>query len=221
MHETILHAKRNMARLAVFFAILAGTATLSAQDRLSNALSSNTPSIWEAGVGEGFTKGTFDLDLSAGAGIGVKIFGSSRAHDWVMGSAEFGWILSQTVGQDHWYRGNWEVLGELFGGAQYRPSDAYFVGGGPHLRYDFALGHRVVPFAEIGAGLTSTTIRDGDLSTPFEFNLSAGIGLHAFVKDNLAITFQCRLIHMSNAGIEDPNLGLNTVNFLVGGTWFF
>ncbi|PWU20983.1 MAG: hypothetical protein C5B50_02755 [Verrucomicrobia bacterium] len=207
--------------LGALIAFFGGIFALHAQDRPSITLSSNATSIWEAGVAQGFTKGTFDLNLSGGAGIGVEILGGRHAHDWGMGSLEFGWIVSQTRGQEHWYRGNWEVLMEAFGGAQYHPSDAYFVGGGPHLRYDFAPGHGLVPFAEFGAGLTSTTIRDGDLSTPFEFNLSAGIGLHAFVSDNVALTFQCRLIHMSNAGIDVPNQGVNTVNLIFGATWFF
>jgi len=64
-------------------------------------------------------------------------------------------------------------------------------------------------------------IRNGDLGTTFEFNLQAGAGTHFFVQKDLALTFQYRFIHLSNAGMEFPNLGVNTSTFLLGFSWFF
>jgi hypothetical protein len=32
---------------------------------------------------------------------------------------------------------------------------------------------------------------------------------------------QCRLFHLSNAGIAKPNLGVNSCVFLIGTSWFF
>jgi hypothetical protein len=87
-------------------------------------------------------------------------------------------MFTDVVGQDHWFRGNWELVGEIFGGEQFHPDAAYFVGGGPHLRYNFAAGHRWVPFLDLGAGATATDIRNSDISTTFEFNLQAGAGAH-------------------------------------------
>src|SRR5205085_11908698 len=101
------------------------------------------------------------------------------------------------------------------GGGQYRPEEAYFIGGGPHLRYDFAPGHNWVPFVDLGAGVTATDIRSGDISTTFEFNLQAGAGAHYFVAKNLALTAQARFVHFSNAGIRFPNLHVNTITGLI------
>ena len=89
------------------------------------------------------------------------------------------------------------------------------------LRYDFATRSKWVPFVDFGAGATATGIRNGDLSTIFEFNLQAGLGTHFFLRNDLALTFQYRFIHLSNAGIEFPNVGVNTSNFLLGLSWFF
>jgi lipid A 3-O-deacylase len=178
-------------------------------------------SIWAGDGQPGFRKGAQELDLSLGAGFGMAVITSIRTHDWALGSLQYGWICSQPVALDHWWRGNWELLGQIFGGEQFYPSRAYFVGGGPLIRYDFAPSRRVVPFVDFGGGVSATDIRDGDLSTTFEFNLQAGAGAHFFLRDNVALTFQYRFIHMSNAGIKFPNLGLNNSTFLLGVTWFF
>jgi lipid A 3-O-deacylase len=73
----------------------------------------------------------------------------------------------------------------------------------------------------VGAGATATDIRNGDLSTTFEFNLQAGVGTAFFLQKDLAATFQYRFIHLSNAGIQFPNLGVNNSTFLLRLSWFF
>lgn len=66
------------------------------------------------------------------------------------------------------------------------------------------------------AGATATDIRQPDLSTTFEFNLQGGGGLHYFLRNDLALTFQWRFIHLFNAGIKFPNTGVNNSTFLPG-----
>ena len=151
----------------------------------------------------------------------MTVITSRGTHDWALSTLEYGWIFTDVVGEGHWYRGNWELLAQVFGGAQFYPDTAYVVGAGPLIRYNFAAGHRLVPFIDLGGGVAATDIRNGDLSTTFEFNLQGGLGAHWFVRDNVALTFQYRFIHLSNAGIKFPNLGANTSTFLAGVTWFF
>ena len=193
----------------------------SSADGLDEPLTLPAPSLWQAGVGEGFTRGAKELSLSGGIGFGSPIFGSIEHHDWVIGVVEFGWVFSEVQGKGHWYQGNFELLGDLFGGMQFHPEHAYLVGMAPILRYDFATGTRFVPFVDIGGGVTSTDIRNPDLSTPFEFNLQLGGGTHYFLRENLALTVQYRFIHLSNAGISSPNLGVNTSTIFAGVSWFF
>jgi lipid A 3-O-deacylase len=224
--ETIYALILSRARVRPLFVALAAIAGSFMAPSLgrcqeTNLLSFKPASIWKAGVGEGFNRGTFEFGLAAGGGAGMKILNSQTRHDWALGNAQFGWVFSDVKAGDRWYRGNWELLAELFGGAQFNPDTAYVTGIGPLLRYNFAPGHRWVPFFDAGAGVAATDIRNGDLSTTFEFNLQFGAGAHFFLKDNLAITLQYRFIHISNAGIEFPNLGVNTSTFLLGLTWFF
>lgn len=176
---------------------------------------------WKSEVGQGFRQGAMEGSTSAGAGFGMRILFSETAHDWALGVADVGWVFTDPVADDKWYRGNWELLGEVFGGAQFRPDVAYVIGVTPLVRYNFITGTRFVPFVNAGAGATATDIRNGDLSSTFEFNLQAGVGTHWFVRDHLAITAQYRFIHLSNAGTKFPNLGINTSTFLLGASWFF
>ncbi len=178
-------------------------------------------SIWQDGVGQGFRSTTHTLSVEAGVGVGMAAFGGTQAHDLALTSLSYGHMWGPVLGKDHWYRGNFEYRIELFGGAQYSPSSEWLVGLTPHLRYNFATGTRLIPFFDAGAGVTATGIKHPDLGGTFEFNLQPGVGMHWFVRDNLALTGEVKFMHMSCAGIDKPNLGLNDVIGWVGLTWFF
>jgi len=177
--------------------------------------------IWQEGVGEGFRSTVQTFSVEAGVGVGMAAFGSEQAHDLALTSLSYGHMWGPVLGKGHWYRGNFEYRLELFGGAQYSPSSEWLVGLTPHLRYNFATGTRWIPFFDAGAGVTATGIAHPDLDGTFEFNLQPGIGMHWFVRDNLALTGEVKYLHMSCAGIDKPNLGLNDVIGWIGLTWFF
>jgi opacity protein-like surface antigen len=186
------------------------------------ALEPSRPDIWQNGVGQGFKPGTKSISINTGAGVGfVSFLGGQQHHDLTFASLSYGRMIGSVEGQGHWYRGNWEVRGEFFGGAQFSPSTEWFVGLTPHLRYNFATGTRWIPYFDGGAGVSATSIGPPDLSHYFEFNLQAGAGVRWFIRDNVALDIEARYLHMSCAGINQPNLGLNNVNGMVGISWFF
>ena len=189
--------------------------------RRGPSLESRASSIWENGVGDGFRSGVESVGLSFGANYGVAVFGGQESHHLALVSLSYGRMLGPARGEGHWYRGNLELRGELFSGAEFSPSTEWFVGLTPHLRYSFATGGRWVPFADVGAGVTATSIGPPDLSGTFEFNLQAGGGFHWFLKDNLALTVEAHYAHWSCAWLTTPNLGLNGVTGMVGLTFFF
>ena len=184
-------------------------------------LESRATSIWENGVGEGFRSGVESVGLSIGANYGVAMLGGRESHHLALTSLSYGRVLRPVRGARHWYRGNWELRGELFSGAEFSPDTEWIVGLTPHLRYNFATGTRWIPFVDLGAGVTATSIGPPDLSGIFEFNLQACVGTHWFIKENVALTMEARYLHLSCARISDPNLGLNGVTGLVGLTFFF
>ena len=177
--------------------------------------------IWANGVGNGFREDARLAGFSGAVGIGVTAFGGSEKHDMALVAGRYGKVLTGVLGGDSWYRGNLLLLGELFGGAQFNPGGAYVVGITPVLRYAFATGNRSIPFVDAGAGISLTDINGPDLSGNFQFNLQVGAGLHCFLRDDLALTVGYRWLHLSNAGIERPNLGVNTQVISVGVDWFF
>jgi len=177
--------------------------------------------IWENDVGEGFKSAVQSISFSTGAGYGLKIFGGRQNHDLALASLSYGYMLGSVEGEGHWYRGNWEFRGELFGGEQFSPRNDWLVGLTPHLRYNFATGTRWIPYVDGGAGVTATSIGPPDLSHTFEFNLQAAAGVQWFLKDNLALTIEARYLHLSCASMYSPNLGLNNLNGMLGISWFF
>ncbi len=193
----------------------------AAQTGDNSILSGPVPSIWSADIGQGFRRGAQEAGLSVGAGFGMRVLGTRHLHDWALGAVHYGRMLTGVLAPDRWYGGNLEFIGSLFGLGQYRTERGYAVGLTPMLRYDFAIGSRVVPFFGVGAGATFTNIRGGDLSTDFEFNLQGGGGIDIFLRENLALSLEYRFIHLSNASWSTPNLGVNTSNLLVGLSWFF
>jgi len=177
--------------------------------------------IWQREIGEGFRPVVQTLSLEAGGAGGFAAFGGRQAHDFALTSVSYGYMLGKVAGEGHWYRGNWEIRGELFGGLQVSPSRNWLVGLTSHLRYNFATGTRWIPFADLGAGVSATDIGPPDTSGTFEFNLQANAGVHWFLRDTLALTFEVGYMHLSCAGIHKPNLGINNVKGLLGVTWFF
>lgn len=177
--------------------------------------------IWGKGVGDGFVKWTREFDISVIVAFGLDSVGIGRNnHNLAMAAIHYGWMFGD-VGEDCWYHGNWELLVEGFGGAQFHPETKYVVGLCPIARYNFATGSRWIPFFGGGVGPTVTDIGNPDLSTTFEFNLQLGIGLHYFVCDYAAFTAEARYLHFSNAGLGHPNEGVNTMSYLLGFSWFF
>lgn len=178
-------------------------------------------SIWRTSVGAGFNRNVETLTLEAGVNYGLASFGSIEAHHLALGSLSYGHMLGGFQGEGHWYSGNFEIRAELFGGFQFSPENDYVIGLTPHLRYNFATGTHLIPFIDIGAGVTATGIGPPDLSGTFEFNLQGGGGVHWFIRNELAITAEVRYLHLSCAGLSQPNLGLNGVMGMIGLTKFF
>ena len=193
----------------------------NATSRQTVIFASRSNGIWEGEVGEGFLSSVQTFSLEAGATVGFQAFGGQQDHDLALVSLSYGHMLGRVMGEDHWYRGNWEIRGELFGGAEFSPSSDWLVGLTPHLRYNLATGTRWIPFVDGGAGVTATGIGPPDLSGTFEFNIQGNTGVHWLIRDNLALTFEAGYLHMSCAGIHYPNQGLNCVSGKVGITWFF
>jgi lipid A 3-O-deacylase len=159
--------------------------------------------------------------LSFGAGPGAAILGSDERHDLALTRLEWGWVLTDQLAESNCFAGHLELVAQAFGGVQFRPENAYVAGLLPLVRYNFTGAHGIVPFVELGAGVSLTDIGPPDLSGIFQFNEQLGIGSHFFLRPNLAFTVDYRFIHFSNAGISAPNQGVNSNVISLGFARFF
>lgn len=170
---------------------------------------------------EGFRSGTQVISLATGADYGLLILGAEEQHHFFLMSASYGQIIGDVQGLGRFYSGNWELRAELFGGIQFNSETVSLIGVTPHLRYNFITGTNLVPYVDIGAGITLTNIGAPDLGGPFEFNEQAIVGANYFMKDHLAINFYSQYMHVSSARIYHPNNGVNTIGCFGGIQWYF
>jgi hypothetical protein len=177
--------------------------------------------IWETEVGLGYRRSIEHVGLVAGVAPGFHRFGSPQDHHLALAGISYGKTWGGLKATNHWWRGNWEWRVELLAGSEFSPSVHYFVGLTPHVRYNYATGTRWIPYVDFGTGVSATSIGPPDLGGPFQFNTQLGFGVNYFIRDNLALSFDVRAMHVSSAGIYQPNSGMNNVLFLGGVNWFF
>jgi len=72
------------------------------------------------------------------------------------------------------------------------------------------------PYIKVGSGFDYMTLHTREQSTQFNFASTGGVGMHYFFKEDTAFTLEGRFRHLSNAGIDHPNSGINSV-FAVAG----
>jgi hypothetical protein len=78
------------------------------------------------------------------------------------------------------------------------------------LKVSLQVGGHLRPYAFGGTGPLYTTIDTLEQSTRFNFGSYAGYGLEYRVNDRQGVSFYKLVRHFSNAGIKDPNDGVDT-----------
>lgn len=184
----------------MFALVLAGVARGQAQP----ATEAGDPSPWSAGG-------------SLGWGIGTMA--SKYKRDLVLANLRVAKMLG-TPGQLTW-GGQFEFGGELFSMTQFSPGSTYVVGAMPMVRYYFGSYSTWRVHLDAGAGICQTDFGLPDLSTKFEFNEQVGPGVMWNVRRDLAVALNYRFSHISNAGIREPNSGVNGHLFSLGVCWRF
>ncbi len=184
-----------MRRLAVGAALLLAASIAAGQE------SAEPPPIPEGRPPE--------WDLAAGYGFSVKV-NRGRADERLF-------LFEPGVGFRLGPRLEWVVEGHF---ARYFSPEGYMVGIVP-LTLRYTLGHGgLLPYFSLGAGLGWTDLTQLDeIDRRFNFLLEGVIGVKHPVANGQAWTLEFRWSHVSNAGTELPNLGLNVVVFLLG--WRF
>jgi opacity protein-like surface antigen len=90
------------------------------------------------------------------------------------------------------------------------------------LRYNFTRGNgRFVPYAETTLGIVYLNVHKDIQGTRFNFIETASLGTQYFLSDKVSLDVQARYLHISNAGLHEPNRGQNLMFGIVGVNYYF
>ena len=89
------------------------------------------------------------------------------------------------------------------------------------LKYSDHITSRIAPYIEGGFGIIYTTQHTYEQGTQYNFLSQVGVGLQFFLNEKFALTGGYRFRHMSNAGLDDDNRGINHHFALFGVSYFF
>lgn len=211
MRSHVARSRRRSASIALVLALsLAGVAGRAAAEA--------------GGAEEPFGFGKQEIGLSTGYGVAFGAFGSQGTDGEDVESIpvfpRWGIGITDPFGGDGWYRGSLSFTLEGIFLFNHEPRNGFAAGGAFSFRYNFLRGDRLVPYAEIGAGMTHLDFDLVDQRDGFNFILQLGAGAHWFLRERSALTVGWRMQHISNADTRKPNRSVNTNLFLIGPTFF-
>jgi hypothetical protein len=80
---------------------------------------------------------------------------------------------------------------------------------------------KLQPYLRMGPGVTYMTLHTYEQGSVFNFSELGCAGAHYLISKNMALTVEYGFRHLSNAGLDDPNHGINTHFALVGVAYRF
>ena len=84
------------------------------------------------------------------------------------------------------------------------------------IKYSHPIIRRVNIYIEAGLGMMFTSQHTFEQSTQFNFTEQVGGGISCFFAKNKSVNFGYRYRHFSNAGIDEPNRGIDMDFYLFG-----
>jgi Lipid A 3-O-deacylase (PagL) len=139
---------------------------------------------------------------------------------WTTGF-RYGWVITAPHGPG-FLRGRFEYAVDavpIF--VVFQPTNtAYGAAVNPFaLIWDFDTHRRFVPYLDLGGGALFTNTQVPAGTSRINFTSAGAVGVH-FLAGKMNWTADVRFMHISNAGLEKPNPGINTVQLRLGVGWF-
>ena len=123
--------------------------------------------------------------------------------------------LLKKINIDPWVLAQFQI--EPFISTIYEPDNNIEAGTAFWLKFGlFPETLKLQPYVKFGAGFEYMSLHTLNQSTQFNFISQAAFGMHYFFLKNTALTVEGRYRHLSNAGIKEPNRGINSY-FILGG----
>ena len=165
-------------------------------------------------------KGGNEIQIWAGGGHSVA-GGTSRTGAFNAG-IRYGWVLTDPH-LPAFLRGRFEYAVDVVPVfLVFQPANtAYGAGFNPlGLKWNFESHGRFSPYLELGGGVLFTNHDVPTYANNVNFTPSAALGTH-ILGENYNWSIEVRYLHISDAGLTNPNPGINTVQVRLGIGKFF
>lgn len=199
MREMSWHKLVCAALIVLAVLALSGAANARAQD--GPQTDGNEVSIWTSG-GHGTNGSTQHTGV------------------WNVGF-RYGWIITRPLGPGI-LRGRFEYAVDAVPAylVFQRANTAYGAGFNPVvLIWNFDRPGKIVPYVDLDAGTLFTNKQVPPGTSRVNFTTSGAVGVHLLGK-RVNWSADLRFVHISNAGLENLNPGINTLQVRVGVGWF-
>jgi hypothetical protein len=150
-------------------------------------------------------------------GGGHSVSGGTRDTSVWNAGLRYGWILTRPHGPG-FLKGRFEYLVDAVPAfvVIQKYNTAYGAGINPlGLKWDFAARGRIEPYFELNGGTLFTNHDVPTGTSSINFTDAAAFGVH-LLGDKWAWSLEARYMHISNAGLSNPNPGVNTVQVRLG-----
>ena len=151
-------------------------------------------------------------------GYGYQYTNRSRPTNFqvisVMPSAVF--HLTDAVGPG-WFRGRFNWNPELHLGLFIHPYDRPIFGINPiQFQWEWETHSRWKPYLVGGTGVAFANVNRRETRSHSNFSLHGGVGTYLDLNERLSLIAEYRHTHISNAGLDEDNSGIDTHTFLIG-----
>lgn len=119
------------------------------------------------------------------------------------------------------FPGRFDFVLEPFVNTVYASNSNVEVGSNFLVKYVLPLTDRVQPYIKGGVGALYMSMHTDEQSTQYNFLPQGGGGVHIFINEKTALTFEYRYRHLSNASTSHPNSGIDADLYLGGISFFF
>jgi hypothetical protein len=173
---------------------------------------------WGQGA-DALSKGAWEFGIWTGGGTGVS-GGLSDVRAWNLG-LRVGKVLTDEHGPGP-LRGTLEYAADIVPVyIIWHSKTSYAAAVNPLiLKWNFSSARKVLPYFELGGGLLVSPDEIPAGTSQVNFLPQAGFGMYIFTREKRAVALAAKYVHISSAGLADPNPGINTIQFSIGYHWF-
>ncbi len=175
-----------------------------------------------------YRRGRISLQLTAGALFAHRFLVQTQRQEieYVQTNLRFGCMLNTPSERESILRGNFEALFEATYSKILDGFGNYLYGCTALVRYNFVRSDaQFVPYFQVGAGVVYTdTYKDVTqklIGQSIEFTPQGSVGLRCLLARNWSFDAEVMFHHISNAGLDERNIGVNSFGGFVGFTHFF